>query len=352
MGLVGQALIWASVIALWIIGSLFSNIPAHTTLSYGARGFGISYVGIFALDYLLMVGTVVALVSLLLLHRGAQEIEGSVPRVDLGTARQLAALGAAGFGLFAVGLAIWLGSFVPPGVHPSASADAYSSVMAPGIAILDGMLLIFGGLFSLVGVLGASWILAKVGSTYEESSLETGAVFSALPVLSIIGLSLALLGSDRGRRKLARGYSPPPPPPMPTVAMYPAGYVAGVAVPVPSRDASWDSLAAALIVLLVFTWVLLVPFSFFLAFSGNAYFGPGGSSPPASPATMSSASLVPLVPLFLGLIATAIIVPIAMARNKRKRQRSPAPPAPPMAPPPPAPPVLQAKKEDPLDHLV
>ena len=356
-GLFGQILIWGSAISLWVVGSLYSSIPVSTSIVYGATVISIPAAAIFGLNYALVAGAVVALLSLLLSARGFQHVGKAVPRIDVDSVFVLTVLGSIGLGLFALGWTAWLGSFVAPGTSGSTDPSAYTSVLAPNLSVLVGLLVVVGGLLAFFGMLGNAVGSSKIGTTYEESTVEFGGVLSVLPVFSIIGYALSLVGLRRGERKLDDGWSPslppPPPPPMPPVVFYPPGYPGGPPVAAYNPQGSWDSLAAVLVVVLVLIWVLILPFSFFFFTFGGLTKGPAsgpGGNNSNSPATSAGTSVGIALPL-AGLAATAIILPLVIVRNRRRRQKAvnsppPPPPPPPSSPPPPV------RDEDPLDHLV
>lgn len=354
VGLLGQILIWGSAITLWVVGSLYSNIPISTKIAYGANGFSVSAGAVFALNYALLAGAIVALLSLVLSTRGFQELAKATPPLKVDAVVSLTTVGTVGLAMFALGWATWLGSFVPPGAGPSGAPFAYAPVLAPNLADIVNLLLVIGGLLAFFGMLGTALGDSKVGTTYEEGVVELGGALLLLPVFSIIGCVLSLVGLVHGERKLDRGWTPPPPPPTPTYPsmIYPGWYVAGPPVAVPGRQGSWDSLAVVLVVILVVLWVFILPFSLILT-TNSPTKGPGqtpgGGNSSTPSASGSSSSVVPL--LLLGLGATAALLPLAIVRNRRKRQ----PPAtPPVAPPPPLPPRPPpvAVEDDPLDHLV
>jgi hypothetical protein len=355
VGLLGQILIWGSAIALWVVGSLYSPIRISTKIAYGANGLSISAGAVFALNYALIAGAAVALLSFVLFARSFQRLAKATPPLKAHTVVSLTTVGIVGLGMFALGWAIWLGSFVAPGVGPSANSSAYTPVLASNLADLVDLLLVTGGLLAFGGTVGIALESSKVGTTYDESFIELGGALSMLPVFSIVGYLLSLIGLGHAGRKLERGWTPPPPPPPPTYpsAIYSPGYAAGPTIVVPGRQPSWDSVAVVLIVVLVLLWVFLLPISLLLVSIGPTY-GPagtpgGGGNVSASPALGSSSPVVPL--LLIGLAATAVLLPLAISRNRRKRQReatqSIAPPPPPPPPPPP-----RAREGDPLDHLV
>ncbi len=351
-GLLGQILIWGSVIALWVFGSLYGNIPTRTSIAYGANGFSVSAGAIFGLNYLLIGGAVVTALALLLTGRDLRRIAGATPLPSLEAAASLATVGAIGFGLFALGWGVWIGSFVPP---VAGAAPSYTSVMDSNLAAVVDLMLIAGGLLAFVGMLGLAWGSSQLGGKFDESALELGGALSALPVFSTVGYVLLMIGLVRADRKVRQGWVPSPPPPPPPLlhyVAYPAVYASGGPL-APSRDRpSWDGLAVALVVVVVLLWVLIVPISLVITSEDSLTHGPASSagSPNGSPAGASATTSAgsPFAVLLLGLAATAVLVPLALVRNRRKRQKSSSPsPSPP--PPPPPPP---AADEDALDHLV
>lgn len=353
LGLAGQVLIWGSAIALWVFGSLFSNIPVQTTLAYGAHALSIPSAVIFALNYALIVGAFIALLSFLLYGRGFQSVGTSRPRNERGGVFGLAVIGGAGFGVFAVGWLIWLGSFVAPGTSPSSISDAYTPVLAPNLSLFVDLLLVWGGALAFVGMVGNAVGNSRVGTTYEEGTVELGGVLLVLPLFSVIGYALSLVGFRRGERKVAGGWSPPPPPPpAPPAVVYVPAYPGTTPVMAPRPTEGGDGLVVALMVFLVLVWLIILPIS--VAFlTGGFVYGPSGSS--GGGGTVPSASSSPggnlgvLLPL-VGLAITAVLLPIIVVRNRRKRQRAVS--AAPARPPPPPPPPPPAREEDHLDHLV
>lgn len=352
-GLIGQIVIWGSVLALWILGSIYANIPTFTFIAYGAYGITIPAATIFLLNLLLILGAAAGAAALQLEARGLQAVAKAPRRIDLSAEIGLATLGAVGFGMFAAGWAVWLGSFAPPGSSANPDTLAYAPVLASNLAALVNLLLFSGGVLGFVGMLGVAMAGSKVGTAYDEAALEVGGILSALPVVAIIGYALALIGLHRGAQKIGQGWVPPPPPPPPAY-FYPAvppGYLGAAPVVYPPRPGSWDAVAAVLVVCLVLVWAVILPFS--LLASTQTY-GPG-NTPIGGPASSSASaasgpSLFAIVFLF-ALVATALIVPIAVVRNRRKRQRLMVRTVAPLPPPPP-PPVPPPSKDDPLDHLV
>ncbi|MCI4354240.1 MAG: DUF973 family protein [Thermoplasmata archaeon] len=353
LGLVGQILIWGSAIALWVVGSLFSSIPRSTSVAYGAQGISVSAGAIFAFNFALVAGTLFALGSVVLWTRGLRNVAKAALSLKVETEASLATIGGIGLGLFALGWMIWLGSFVPPGSPATGDPLDYVPVLALNLAVVVDLLLVLGGLLAFLGMLGIALGSSKVGVTYEEGLLELGGALALLPVLSILGSLLSLVGLAGGKRKLDRGWTPPPPPPPPSyqTVFYSVGYPTGVPVAAPVRQDSWDGLAAVLIVVVILLWVFIVP----IAVLSNTTKGPGStpivggnSSAPAA----SSGPTSPLLPvLLLAFGATAVLVPLAVVRNRRKRQRASSPAVPPTPPPPPQTPPPPSD-DDPLDHLV
>lgn len=354
LGLLGQILIWGSVIALWVVGSLFSSIPPQTTLTYGAHGIVVRAADIFALNGVLIVGAAVALLSLLLTSRSFQRLSGAAPANGGDAAVELTTIGAIGFGIFALGWAIWLGSFVAPGSSAAGDSSAYVSTMDSNLAVVVDLLLFVGGLLAFVGMVGVAVGGSKAGSTYQQVAVDLGGALSILPVLSILGYGLTLVGVVRVQRKLRSGWVPPPPPPVPTYpsVTYPGGYQGGAPIVVSGQPGTWDTLAAVFVVLLVLLWVLIIPISFIVSSDsltkgpGNPPRGGNASTPPSAAGPTSPAPLI----LLLGIVATAVLLPLVIVRNRRKRQRHGTPQAP--TPPPPPPPPPPAREEDSLDHLV
>ena len=349
VGLLGQLLIWGCALALWVVGSLYSTIPVQTKITYGANGILVSAGAIFALNYLLIAGAAVALLALCLTARGLQKIARAPVPLNLGEAVSLSTIGAIGLGMFALGWAIWLGSFVAPGSSAPGNPSDYTSVMDSNLAVVVDFMLFVGGLLAFLGMLGIALASSKVGTTYEEGAIELGGALSMVPVFSIMGYAFSLVGLLRGERKLRSGWIPPPPPPVPTYPsmIYRAGYPGGSPIVVSGQPGSWDRVATVLVVLLVLLWVFILPISLLISSESltkgpsNTPVGGGNSSAPAASNGSSSLAVFVLV----GLAATAVLLPIAIVRNRRKRQR---PVNPPVAPPPPPP----APDEDPLDHLV
>jgi hypothetical protein len=355
VGLLGQILIWGSAIALWVVGSLYSAIPVSTKIAYGSNGLSVSAGAVFALNIGLIVGTVVALFSFILYACSFQRLAKATPPGKADAVVSLTTIGTFGLGMFALGWAVWLGSFVAPGAGPNGSTSAYTPVLASNLADLVDLLLVIGGFLAFVGTLGIALESSKVSTTYDESSIELGGALSVLPVFSIVGYLLSVIGLGHGERKLEGGWTPSPPPPPPAYpsAFYPTGYGAGPTIVVPGRPPSWDSLAVVIVVVLVLLWLLLLPFALLGEVNGPTH-GPGsapgeGGNMSAPTESGASNSVVPI--LLVGLVATAVLLPLAITRNRRKRQRqatqSTAPP-----PPPPTPPPSQAAEADPLDHLV
>lgn len=347
VGLLGQVLIWGSVLALYIVGSLYSTIPVSTTIAYGANGLTVSSGEIFGLNFTLLLGAAVALLSCLLWSRSLEALAKGSPPLHVDSAVALATVGTIGFGLFAVGWAAWLGSFVAPGASNSGYSAVYSPVLASNLADVVNLLLILGGLLAFGGVLGIVVGASTVGATYDESGVELGGALSLLPVFSVIGLLLLALGLKRGERKLEGGWIPPPPPP---AVAYPPPYAP--AGPSGGPPGAWDSLAIVLVVVLVLLWVFILPFTFYLGFAGTTKgpIAPGGNGS-APPAVASSGGTLVAPILLAGLVVTAVLLPLAVVRNRRRRQRPAA--APPRPPPPPPPAPVEARNEDdPLDHLV
>lgn len=354
VGILGQLLIWGSAIALWVVGSLYSPIPGSTKIAYGAHGISVSAGAVFALNYGLIAGAAVALLSFVLYSRSFQRLAKATPPLKADTVVSLTTVGSVGLAMFALGWAIWLGSFVAPGAGPNGSSTAYTPVLAANLADFVDLLLVIGGLLAFLGILGIALESSKVGTTYDESFVELGGALSILPVFSIVGYLLSLIGLGHGERKLKEGWTPPPPSPPPTYpsAIYSGGYPAGPTRVVPGPQSSWDSLAVALVVVLVVLWVFLLPIFLFVA-SNSFTYGPGstpvGGSPSSPSASGASYSVVPII--LVGLVVTAVLLPLAISRNRRKRQRQATQPIAP-APPPPPRPLPQAPKGDPLDHLV
>ena len=358
VGLLGQILIWVSVGALWILGSVYSSVPVKTTIAYGAGGISISAGEIFGINFLLILGTVVALYSLLLCARAFRRLDKTSARPRFAGASALATVGSIGLGLFAIAWAIWLGSFVAPGTgNPPSVAGFYTPVLATSLSVTLGLLLVVGGILAFLGMLGIAIGSSTVGITYEEPSIELGGILSVLPGLSIVSNILLIVGLSHVDRKLAEGWVPPPPPP-PQILIYPnpgypAGPAAGPYYAPPSPQSSWDGLAVVLVVILLLVWLIIIPFAFVLVteegLTKGPSAGPGGNeSPPASGASpIGSTTILPL--LIVGVILTGLLLPIAFVRNRRKREKAarPLPPPPPPPPPPPATP-----EADPLDHLV
>lgn len=357
-GLLGQLLIWGSVIALWIVGSVYANIPVQTDITYGANGIHVQAWAIFALNYLLIAGAVVALVSLFLASRSYRKIGTGARPLNFDAVLSLTTVGAIGLGMFAVGWAIWLGSFVAPGPSAVGTLSEYAPVIDPNISLVVDLMLTVGGLLAFLGMVGLAWGNSKVGTTYEEGAIELGGALSTLPVFSVIGYALSLFGLVRGEHKLKGGWVPPvptlaPPPPIYTTWSYPAGYPAGTPIAVSGRGESMDGLVALMIGLLIVLWVIILPFTIVLSTDqlsrgpSNGPIGPNGSVPPSTAPSSASTSTVPVV-LLVGLAATAVLLPLAILRHRRKRQRPVTPPLPP--PPPPSPPP--GGEGDSLDHLV
>lgn len=356
VGLLAQIVIWASVLALWILGSIYANIPKFTFIAYGAYGITVPAGTLFLLNILLILGSAAGLVSLLLSGRGLQAIARAPRRIDLNAEVGLATIGAVGYGMFAAGWTVWLGSFAPPGSSVNSDTTAFAPVLAPNLAALVSLLLFAGGVLAFLGMLGVAMAGSKVGTTYDDAAVEVGGVLSALPVLAIIGYALALVGLHRSDQKIERGWLPPPPPPPPTY-LYPTNplsFPGGAPAVYPGRPGSWDTVAAVLVICLVLVWGFLLPFSLLLTLSSQTY-GPGNTpigGPPTSSAASSAGgpSLFAAV-LLVAVVSTALILPIAVVRNRRKRQRLMARAVAPTSPPPPAP-VPPPSKDDPLDHLV
>ncbi|HZY93225.1 MAG TPA: DUF973 family protein [Thermoplasmata archaeon] len=358
VGLLGQILIWGSAIALWVVGALYAPIPVSTSIAYGANGFLVSAGAVFALNDVLIAGAVVAVLSIVLSARSYQKLGKATPSVKFDSVVAMTTIGAIGLGMFALGWAAWLGSFVAPGTGPNGDTTTYVPILASNLGDVVNLLLIVGGLLAFLGMLGIALGSSKVGVTYEEGVVELGGALTILPVFSVIGYALSLLGLVRGERKLKRGWTPPPPPPPPTypALTYGGGYAAGPPMAVPGQPGSWDGLAVVLVVVLVLLWVFILPISLIIG-EGGLTKGPGGvpggggtnNSPPTPASSGGASSVAPL--LLVGLAGTAILLPLAIARTRRKRQRAAAQPmaAPPPPPPPPPPP---AREEDPLHHLV
>jgi hypothetical protein len=356
LAVTGQVLLWSSVIALWVTGTLFANIPIQTNIAYGARGLAVTAGEIFELNYLLMLGAVASLIAFVLSIPGYSKVGKSTPGLGLTTASGLATIGAVGSGMFVIGWVTWLGSFAGPGANPAYLG--YASVMDSNLSTIVGLLLWIGGGLAFLGVVGTSLGSWTISDRFDEGTLEIGSVLSAFPVISIIGQLLCLVGFVKGERRLASGWSPPPPPPPPPIVppMYwspaPYTYVQGPTVAAPGQQPSWDSLAVALIVVLLVLWAVLLPFAFILSDATTK--GPGGSSggvngPSAGPSSGGGGATFTLPVLVIVLIATAGILPVAVSRNRRKRRRFAQLAAP---PPPPPPPPTNSAQEDPLDHLV
>jgi hypothetical protein len=362
VGLVGQLLVWATALVLWVVGSFFADIPTRAQLVYGASGVSIAASTLFALNDLLIVGLGLALISLVLSYRGLGRAGGAVPRLEVGAARSLALVGAIGFGMVALGWAIWLGSFVAPGSVAGADPSAYAPVLGSNLGVAVDLLVGFGSLLAFLGMIGLALAGSKVAETYDEGLIELGGALLLVPVLSIIGYSLSWLGFARGQRKLEHGWSPRPIPrtPVPPIFVYPSpGYPSGPAYVVPAapQSSSWDGLAAVLVVIVILLWVFIVPFSLVIA-TGGLVHGPGtvpgGGGGPGGPTNgpSAAASPTPLLPVLLvALLVTGILLPLAVARNRRKRQRSGTVNAA-LPPPPPPPPQPPPRDTDPLDHLV
>ena len=287
VGLLGQILIWGSAIALWVVGSLYSPIPVSTKIAYGANGLSVSAGAVFALNCGLIAGAAVALLSFVLFARGFQRLAKATPPLKADAVVSLVTVGTVGLGMFALGWAIWLGSFVAPGAGPNGNSFDYTPVLAPNLGVLVDLFLVFGGLLAFLGTLGIALESSKVSTTYEESFIELGGALSMLPVFSIVGYILSLIGFGHGERKLEGGWTPPPPPPPPTYpsAIYPAGYATGPTIVVPGRQTSWDSLAVVFIVILLVLWLFLLPISLIVASNGltrgpGTPRGEGATSPP------------------------------------------------------------------------
>lgn len=352
-GLLAQVLIWGSALALWIVGSLYSSIPVSTSIAYGANGFSVSAGEIFALNFVLIAGAGLGLIASVLSTRALRGLSKAPPRFSADGAVALTTLGSIGFGLFAVGWALWLGSFVAPGWSGNGYSPDYTPVLASSLADVVNLVLILGGLLAFGGMVGILAGASKLGPTYDETAIELGGALSVLPLFSIIGCLLMVIGLRRVQRKLEGGWSPPPTPPPPAYPpaaypgpIYPVSYASG-------PQGSWDSLAAVLVVVLVLLWVFILPFSFVFLASNSVTHGPGntpGGNVSAAPAASSSSGLSAVAILLAGLVATALIVPLAVVRNRRKRQRLATQSAPP--PPPPAQPPPPVRENDPLDHLV
>lgn len=358
VGLLGQLLIWGSAVALWIVGSLFANVPTHTTIAYGANGISISAGEIFAINLLLIGGTVIAVGALILADRGFRALGRASSRSRFAGVSGLTTTGSIGFGLFAVAWLVWLGSFVAPGVNPPATPGFYTPVLASNLSATVAIMLVLGGFLAFIGMLGIAVGSSTLANAFEEPTVELGGVLSVLPALSIVGNILFILGLGHIDRKLGEGWVPPPPLP-PSVPIYPvaanpAGYPSvGYYVP-QSPPPSWDSLAVVLIVILFLFWILIIPFAF-VATNGGITHGPatGGNGTPPSPSAGGAAtptgSTTIVALLVVGVIATGLLLPIAVVRNRRKRERAARLPPLPPPPPPPPPPTAEA---DPLDHLV
>lgn len=353
VGLIGQVLLWGSVITLAILGSLLSGIPVSTKLAYGVNGVSVPALGVFALNVLLLSGAVILQISFVIAARSFPKFSAAGPAVKLGGELSLSFLGAAGPGLIALGWAVWLGSFVPPGVGPNTDPLSYQPVLGANLLAFVDFMLFAGGLLAFLGFVGIAVASSKIGTAYEEGFVELGGALSALPLFSFIGYGLLAIGLNRVEHKIGRGWTPPPPAPPPVshpVYVYPGGWSYGPPPPpLSSPQGPWDSLATVLVVLLVVLWAVILPFSLIASNGltkgpgGPPLGGPNGSSPPTS-----SGPISPLPVVVILLAATAIVLPIAISRNRRKRLRTNPPPAPPPPPTPPPP----TREEDPLDHLV
>jgi hypothetical protein len=346
VGVLGQLLVWGSVLILATLGTLYSNIPLSTTIVYGATTYTIAAQAILALNCVLVAGIVLALVSSAYYLAGFGKVGAATPFRDLGAVRALTSLGITGFGMFAVGWCLWLGSLVPPG--PGAYSAAYASQLSANLSGLIDVLLVAGGFFAFVGGAAMATGAAKIGEKYEEASIETGALFTAIPVLSVVGQSLCFLGIVKGERKITTGWAPPPPPPPPPPLPYPPiGYAYGYPGWVQAQSPRDQEGPDALIVLLV---VLLVVFWFFVPaalLTSNTTKGPGGT-PGGGGASAGSSASSPSgfsLALLVAILATAVIVPLAVVRTRRRRMKarpsttsSASSPLPAPTPPPPPPP--------------
>lgn len=67
-------------------------------------------------------------------------------------------------------------------------------------------LLVIGVVLGLVGSIGTLVGVWRIGVRYAESMFQIGAILTLLPVLSIVGQLLVLLGSTRVRSRLLRGH--------------------------------------------------------------------------------------------------------------------------------------------------
>ena len=342
-GLIGQIILWSSLIALLIIGSFLTQIPYTTSITYGANSYTISAGTVFFLYALLVLGVLITLVSFVFYQLGFRRLERAIS--DFEEISILSMVGIAGFGMFATGLVLWLGSLAP--LSPSSSSDIYTSQMDPAIGVFVWFLLILGGFLSFFGALGIAGGNYKMGRALEERANEVGGVFSALPLFVVAGQLLCFIGSLKAEDKIAAGWTPPPPPssPPPQVIYgpdmtHPNPYPPGTTIVVSGDQRGPDTLLAILVLLLVLTWILLPTFLFSLS---SGYVEGTGNAPGSSASTNTLGPHLLYFTLFLGLIVTVVLVALIVVRRRKRKalgQQRPPPPAPP------------PKQEDPLDHLV
>jgi hypothetical protein len=209
LGIAVQALFWSGFLIFYLIFAALQS----TVSTIGAGGtptipswitVNTFYFAVAAIAGGLMLGVV----SYVFFFLGFRTIRKGAPSFGAPTA--LMVVGLVGYLMAAVGVVLIVSSVVSAINSAVAGAVSAGGATVDLSAILGGLALIgFGAILGLIGVIGLVLGNWRAGTRYNESMVKIGAILSIVPMVSIVGYVLLLVGYFRAGSKLRNGWAVP-----------------------------------------------------------------------------------------------------------------------------------------------
>jgi uncharacterized protein DUF973 len=202
-------LLWAAI--LWLFSGAVSLVLLSSTtylhvVTVNATGSSFAFEPPFYV--ILVVSGALTIVQVLLLRAAFHQLAPIDGRFS--TSSKLALLLIVGFVLVLVGLIpLTIGAQGISGCITN-STNSTLSPNCPGLGdlVLGGLVVLVGGILTLVGYIGCIIGIWRFGSRYQTDLFKVGAILLIIPVLSVVGAILILVGSHSARERLGAPTAP------------------------------------------------------------------------------------------------------------------------------------------------
>ncbi len=202
-------LFWAAI--LWLCSGAVSLVLLSSTtylrvVTVSVTGTSFVFEPFFYV--IVVVSGAFTIVQVLLLRAAFRQLAPIDSRFS--TSSKLALLLIIGFVLVLVGLIpLTIGAQGISGCITN-STNSTLSPNCPGLGdlVLGGLVVFVGGILTLIGYIGCLIGIWRFGSRYQTDLFKVGAILLIIPVLSVVGAILVLVGSHSARERLGAPAAP------------------------------------------------------------------------------------------------------------------------------------------------